>query len=196
MDESQPEMLIVAGPNGAGKTTLALAYAFERDVEYIGADKIAYELCAENPYSARIPAGQAFIARINKLIACRHSFVVETTLAGKTFDQFINRARDQGFQTTIVFVFLDSDELCVRRVARRVEKGGHFVPEADIRRRFKRSIANFWLIYRQLVDNWIIAYNGGHHLQDVAIGSGVPVAVRDEALLRLFFRLGGIAGHE
>lgn len=95
-----------------------------------------------------------------------------------------------------MFVFLDSDELCVRRVARRVEKGGHNVPENDIRRRFRRSISNFWHIYRKLVDNWVIAYNGGEHLQDVAIGSGQPIAVRDESLLRLFLRLGGIAENE
>ena len=196
MEDSSPEMLIVAGPNGAGKTTLALSYAGARNAEYIGADKIAYEIAPENPYAVRMKAGEEFIRRIGELIESRKSFVVETTLAGRTFDRFIDSARQNGYQTTIVFVFLDSDELCVRRVARRVEKGGHNVPEDDIRRRFRRSISNFWLIYRKLVDNWVIAYNGGEHLQDVAIGSGQPIAVRDESLLRLFLRLGGIAENE
>ena len=120
------------------------------------------------------------------------SFVVETTLAGKTFGQFINRAREQGYLITLVFVFLDSDDLCVRRVARRVAKGGHLVPETDIRRRFTRSIANFWYIYRNLADSWVIAYNGGHRLQDVAIGSESYMTVRDDYLLKLFFMLGRI----
>ncbi len=109
----------------------------------IGADKIANEICPEDPFSVRFQAGEQFIHSINGLIETGRSFVVETTLAGKTFDQFILNARERGYQTTIVFVFLDSDELCVRRVARRVEKGGHFVPEVDVRRRFKRSISNF-----------------------------------------------------
>ena len=196
MEETAPEMLIVAGPNGSGKTTLALSYSKAFNAEYIGADKIAYDINPTDPYSVRMQAGERFIRSINDLIQSQRSFVVETTLAGKTFDRFIERARGQGFVVTIVFVSLDSDELCVRRVARRVQKGGHLVPEIDIRRRFKRSMSNFWHKYRRLADNWIIAYNGGEHLQDVAIGSALSVAVRDESLLRLFFRLGGISENE
>lgn len=192
MDDTKPEMLIVGGPNGAGKSTLALKYADTFKVEYIGADKIAHEICPEDPFSVRFRAGAQFINQINSLIDSTVSFVVETTLAGKTFDQFIERASEQGYQITIVFVFLDSDELCVRRVAGRVAKGGHLVPESDIRRRFTRSISNFWNIYRNLADNWVIAYNGGHRLQDVAIGSKSYMTVRDEPLLKLFLILGGI----
>jgi predicted ABC-type ATPase len=192
MDDAKPEMLIVGGPNGAGKSTLALKYADAFEVEYIGADKIAHGICPDDPFSVRFQAGELFINQINELLDSTASFVVETTLAGKTFDQFIYRARKLDYQITIVFVFLDSDDLCVRRVARRVAKGGHRVPEADIRRRFKRSIANFWNIYRNLADNWVIAYNGGHRLQDVVIGSESYMTVRDESLLKLFFTLGGI----
>ena len=38
-----------------------------------------------------------------------------------------------------MFVCLDLDERCVRRVAKRVEKGGQHVPENDV---------------RNLIDNW------------------------------------------
>ena len=38
----------------------------------------------------------------------------------------------------------------VARVAERVRKQGHDVPENDIRRRYRRSIKNFWTIYREL----------------------------------------------
>lgn len=106
MDDTKPEMLIVAGPNGAGKTTLALTYARQFKAEYIGADKIANEICSEDPFSLRFQAGEQFIRDIDRLIETRRPFVVETTLAGKTFDQFILNARDRGYQTTIVFVFL------------------------------------------------------------------------------------------
>ena len=142
MDESNPEMIIVGGPNGAGKTTLAQRYAETFGARYVGADKIAHEINPEDPYSVRIPAAEQFIRSIHTLISERRSFVVETTLSGKTFDHFITDAIANGYQTSIVFVFLDSEELCVRRVRSRVQKGGHFVPENDIRRRFKRSIAN------------------------------------------------------
>ena len=154
MDDSKPEMLIVGGPNGAGKSTLAMKYANTFKIEYIGADKIAHEICPEDPFSVRIRAGERFINEINSLIDTSESFAAETTLAGKTFDQFIHRARHQGYQVTIVFVFLDSDELCVRRVARRVAKGGHLVPEADIRRRFRRSSDVVLRISGASIENW------------------------------------------
>ncbi|MEO0416787.1 MAG: hypothetical protein AAF226_17750 [Verrucomicrobiota bacterium] len=47
----------------------------------------------------------------------------------------------------------------VRRVALRVQKGGHHVPEEDIRRRFVRAHANFWEMYRGLADYWQVFSN-------------------------------------
>jgi predicted ABC-type ATPase len=71
------------------------------------------------------------------------SFVVETTLSGRTMRRLLSRARNAGFEITIVFIYLDSPDTCVARVRERVRGGGHNVPENDIRRRFYRSCANF-----------------------------------------------------
>ena len=35
-------------------------------------------------------------------------------------------------------------------------QGGHDVAEADVRRRFKRSTANFFLHYRALAESWFL----------------------------------------
>lgn len=192
----KPKLIVVGGPNGAGKSTLSYKYAAELNAEYVGADDIAHRLCPEDPYSVRIASSRAFIERIKFVISEGTSLVVETTLAGKTFEQFIKLASDSGYETTIVFIFLDSDDLCVKRVAQRVKNGGHDVPETDIRRRFKRTLANFWDLYRNLVDNWIVAYNGGEYLQDVAIGSQRTIAIRDEQLFQLFLNRGGLVEDE
>ena len=72
------------------------------------------------------------------------------------------------------------------RVAERVRKGGHNVPQQDIRRRFHRSINNFWTLYRELVDNWVVLYNGGSQIQDVSMGSQQQITVRDEGLHNCF----------
>ena len=68
----------------------------------------------------------------------------------------------------------------------RVRAGGHNVPESDIRRRFERSIRNFWTIYRELADNWVLLYNGMTTLQDIAVGAGNQTAVRDSELFAAF----------
>lgn len=111
MTASKPEMLILGGPNGAGKTTLAKRFASSLNAEYIGADQIAFQLCPENPLSVRIQSAEAFVGKILELIDSDQTFVIETTLSGKTFDQYVKRATNRGFQTTLAFAFLDSDEI-------------------------------------------------------------------------------------
>lgn len=53
-------------------------------------------------------------------------------LSGRSFRNWIPQASERGFEITIVFVFVDSVDVCVARVAKRVRKGGHNVPEDDI----------------------------------------------------------------
>jgi len=67
-----------------------------------------------------------------------------------------------------------------------VRKGGHLVPEADIRRRFLRAIANFWTIYREMAENWVLLYNGDTAIQDVAGGSRDRMTIREPTTFATF----------
>jgi len=95
-------------------------------------------------------------------------------------------AKDVGFVTTILFVFLESPEACILRVKERVEKGGHDVPERDVRRRFYRSKENFWGIYKEEANSWFLFYNAGAVFQPVAFGNPASYQVTDEELFRSF----------
>jgi predicted ABC-type ATPase len=90
-------------------------------------------------------------------------------------------------------VYHDSADTCVARVQERVRKGGHDVPEADIRRRFSRSFANFWHIYRQIADAWNVIYNSGSEFKRVAVGEGDTVTINDEHAFQQFLRLSGVS---
>jgi predicted ABC-type ATPase len=79
----------------------------------------------------------------------------------------------------MVFCFLDSPDRSVERVGIRMSKGGHFVPEADIRRRYARSLRNFWDVYRPLADRYLLAYNGGDWHVQVALGEAHRLDVLD-----------------
>lgn len=57
------------------------------------------------------------------------------------------------------YLWLPSPELAIRRIAQRVKKGGHFIPENDVRRRFKRSLSNFINLYAELADSWTFRDN-------------------------------------
>ena len=59
------------------------------------------------------------------------------------------------------FIGLSSPELAISRVAERVAQGGHNIPEAVIRRRFKAGLENFHDRYSKVVDSWALYDNYG-----------------------------------
>jgi predicted ABC-type ATPase len=59
----------------------------------------------------------------------------------------------------LVYFWLASPDLAVARVAERVSQGGHNIPEATIRQRYRRSIQNFFQLFRPLVSTWKVYDN-------------------------------------
>ena len=75
-------------------------------------------------------------------LARGETFVLETTIAGKTILRIMEQARLAGFRVALHFVSVDSFTQAVDRISNRVAMGGHDVPEADVRQRFARSLAD------------------------------------------------------
>lgn len=89
------------------------------------------------------------------------NFAFETTLAGHTYLQRVDRWRAAGYNVKLLFLSLSTAEEAIARVALRVQQGGHSVPEAVIRRRFVAGMRNFVDIYRTRVDYWQWLDNSG-----------------------------------
>jgi predicted ABC-type ATPase len=186
------ELIVVAGPNGAGKSTFVEGFLADRPCPYLSADLIATEFADLDPLSQQIAAGREFLNRLEKQLSAAEGFVVETTMSGRTLRHFLARAQAAGFTITIVFIYLNSPDTCVARVEQRVRRGGHNVPEDDIRRRFCRSFANFWQMYRQIADYWYVVYNSSDEFKRIASGEVDSIFIRDEAMFRQFLRLAGV----
>ena len=73
----------------------------------------------------------------------RRSFLVETTLSGTGIFRLMEAVRKEGYTIVLHYVSLGSPEQALDRIRNRVARGGHDVPEHDVRRRFSRSHANF-----------------------------------------------------
>ncbi|TVQ94237.1 MAG: Zeta toxin family protein [Chromatiaceae bacterium] len=186
-----PHLVIVGGPNGSGKTTIARELEHAHGLRYLGADDVAEELAPGDWERVRVQAGRLFLARVRAAIAEGRPLLLESTLSGRSLVGLIAGARQAGYRVSIVLVWLESADHCVARVAERVRKGGHNVPEAEVRRRFPRSLANFWHLYRPLADHWQLILNSGEAPLDVAIDKAGEVEVLDEALFARFLKLIG-----
>jgi predicted ABC-type ATPase len=153
-----PNVYIIAGPNGAGKTTFArefLPHYANCDV-FVNTDLIAQGLSPFAPEKAAFRAGRLVLEEIESYAARRMDFGFETTLSGKGHLQVLRGLKERGYEVHIFYLWVPSAELVVSRVRERVVRGGHNVPEVDIRRRFERSLRNFLEDYRPLADRWLL----------------------------------------
>lgn len=179
------KLILVGGPNGAGKTTFSMKDIALHGGVYLGADAIAAEISPDNPAAAAIEAGRLFLERFDQLIQTEQRLVIESTLSGKSLIRMISRAKAAGLYVEIKFVFVDSENTSLVRVSQRVRNGGHHVPDDDVRRRFARSIVNFWTQYRLLADEWLLIYNERSGPLEVASGVGGELCIyREELFLR------------
>ncbi|MBK7928703.1 MAG: AAA family ATPase [Bryobacterales bacterium] len=149
---------MVAGPNGSGKSTLSAEIA--AGVTVIDPDAIARTIEPAEPSRAAIPAARRAILRCRELISQRESLIVESTLAGHGAIALMTTAKRAGYRTLLVYVALGEPELHIDRVRLRVAQGGHDIPDADIRRRYFRSLSRAPEAIR-LADEAIVLDNAG-----------------------------------
>lgn len=158
-----PTAYVIAGPNGAGKTTFARDYLpYEVGCfEFINNDLIAAGLAPLQPDRAQQRAARIVLTELDQLARSQADFGFETTLAGRTYAAFLRKLRAQGYSVHLYFLWLSDVELHIRRVSERVRQSGHDVPEEDIRRRYRRSLVNFFELYQPLAHQWAIFENTG-----------------------------------
>lgn len=159
------DIVVIGGPNGAGKTTVASLILPELlgvgAQEFINADIIAAELAPTNVDAAAFAAGRLLIERIQALSAQGASFAFETTMASRTFAPLLRQVAADGYRVHIVYMWLRDADLAVSRVADRVRRGGHNIPQDVIRRRYRRGLHNFFSLYQPIAHSWRVYDNSG-----------------------------------
>jgi predicted ABC-type ATPase len=152
----KPLLYMIGGPNGGGKTSVAMGLmpAPIGCYEYVNADSIAAALSPFRPSEVSIEAGRLMIKRIHELAVKRQDFAFETTMASRSFVSFLKECGRVGYSVNLVYIWLESPELAMARVAQRVASGGHFVAEETVRSRYARGLHNFFSIYVPIADSW------------------------------------------
>lgn len=89
-------------------------------------------------------------------------------------------AKSLGYETTLVFFWLNSVDLAVERVKVRVREGGHDIPIDTITRRYHRGLSNFFKLYKNAVDHWMFINSSGSTYQQIAQGSKENEIISEE----------------
>jgi predicted ABC-type ATPase len=175
---------IIAGPNGAGKTTFAREFLpnYAHCPEFLNADLVAAGLSPFDPNAAAVAAGRVLLARMKQLIRQGKDFGFETTLAGKRYLSILRNMKNGGYRLHLFYLWLPNVELAIARVARRVEQGGHNIPEDVLRRRFEKGSHNLIKSYLPMMDSWFLFDNSSLHPRMAARYDGADMEILDAAV--------------
>lgn len=160
--DRQAVITVLAGVNGAGKSSIGGAHLRASGAEYYNPDEVAQKLRSLNPgltvSEANGLAWQEGRRRLEGVMAEGGHFTFETTLGGNTLTRLLMEAAARGARLQIWYAGLASVDLHLQRVAQRVRKGGHDIPERDIRQRWTTSQLNLirlipWVTTLRVYDN-------------------------------------------
>lgn len=177
-----PRMYILSGCNGAGKTTASYTLLPEllECNEFVNSDEFAKSLSPFDPSLVSLKASRYMLMKIKYLLSKKADFVIETTLATRSLTKIINEAHELGYEVTLLYFWLNSVELAIKRVKNRVENGGHNIPEDVIRRRYVTGVKYFFNIYAPLCDRWVLADNSRSPFVVVAEGTKDSIQIKDD----------------
>lgn len=173
MPSSKPTIYLIADCNGAGKTTFAKEFLPKevKCLRFLNADEIARGLSPLKPSASAIQAGRLLLGQLTECVRRRDTFALESTLSGKTYLRLFRHALELGYEIELHYLWLSSPMQAIARVRQRVRLGGHNVPPADIRRRFKRSLVHLVNDYLPLAARWMVWDSRGLPAKRLAIST-------------------------
>mgnify|MGYP003646191270 CR=1 FL=1 len=153
----KPVLTVIAGCNGSGKSSFSSAItpskvpSFDYDKEFLSfynsmEDSELREVIAHNK------ARQLLKSKIKQSIENDLSFTYETNF-NSTPLYWPEEFKKAGFDLSLFYFCLNSIEEAKRRVQIRVENGGHFVPDAEIEKRYYQGFENLnqhWVFFNQV----------------------------------------------
>jgi predicted ABC-type ATPase len=146
MKPETPQLRIVGGPNGAGKSTFSGKLSRKGAVVF-DADIIASRMKARLPVDVPIESiyfavQTVFLDFVDDAIKNKQDFTIETNFRDNQLMDTIARFKQNGYETSMIYLTLNNVEQSIDRVKQRVNTGGHFVDENSVRYNFDEGLKN------------------------------------------------------
>jgi predicted ABC-type ATPase len=151
----RPELWIVAGPNGAGKTTCVQKAPIADlipGVPFLNPDDrtlaklraTGFQGFHDAPTDVQtrlfIESAEEVSAELTAAVSAGRAIGVETVLSSDKYRPLVEAVLGQGGFVGLIYIAVASAEIARERVAARIRRGGHGVPEAKIAERWQRSL--------------------------------------------------------
>lgn len=168
---SLPALWIIAGPNGAGKTTCAQKEPILRllpGVQFYNPDNVTlnklqargYQGFRDAPVEVQtelfIQSADEVFDELRDALARKQSVGVETVLSSNKYRPLVDSVLAENGMVNLIYVALSSATIAQERVAARVRRGGHGVPEKKIAARWARSLQNLPWFAKRSWAYWVI----------------------------------------
>lgn len=183
-----PELWVLAGPNGAGKSTAVQRSSISKTllgVEFINPDDrtlrkllaAGYSGFADTPheilYELFIESANEVSKELEEKIEAGEPVGVETVLSSDKYRPLVETIRGRKGFFGLIYIAVSSPEISKARVAARVHRLGHGVPEDKIKLRWHRSLECLAWFAEQANDFWVFDnsdFNLEHPLKLIARG--------------------------
>jgi len=124
----KPELVFIAGCNAAGKSTFIRTRLSELE---------GFEILMTDVYKGRTKE----LAK--KAIDLRKDILIETVFNDVSFKDIVDDARNSGYQTSLIVLFLDGPQQSYNRVAfRGKQQGGLTISGCNVKINFNESFKN------------------------------------------------------
>ena len=143
---SKPVLLIIAGCNGSGKSTFSKPLApdnftpFDYDYQFLRFYNSLIDSDLKEEMGHRMTFNE-LESQVKKAIDNKSSFCYETNF-NSTPLHWPEIFKNNGYDLHLIFLCLNSIQEAKKRVAIRVENGGHYVPENEIEKRYNDGYNN------------------------------------------------------
>lgn len=139
-------LYVFAGPNGSRKSTLIANFyklGIFKNVKYINADIYAKTIFKDvkNEKERNYQAMFYTMENIKNNIKSKNSVIYETVMSHPSKLDLIKKYKENGYKIFSIFISPNKPSINIKRVAKRVEEGGHNVAQEKITQRFFRSNA-------------------------------------------------------
>ena len=145
-----------------------------------------------SPQQAAIKAGKLVLQQIDELSAKGVDFAFETTLSGKIYLKRFQFLKKKEYKLHLFFLWIPSAKLAIARIKDRVAEGGHNVQDEDVKRRFERSLINFFKLYHPLLDSWLLFDNSEKETKLIAKKDNSHIHIREGVLFKMIINKIGV----